>query len=162
MISSTVANQNKIPGVLISEIKDYIKPAVWETLNTYKDYKYVESITFINGIDDDGQLLKLVSFQYLRGTIGTKFKESHLAVDYDLLMKTLLKSSRVQAMNPITEEQLFNHYCSYGDLKDRNPVAQRIVGMEVDLTGKNLIKIEVGVPRSRGNRVVQVINATHL
>jgi hypothetical protein len=153
-------NQSKKihPGIPIEDIQKHVKPEVWATTHGHKDYSHVESITFIFGFDDEGEATREVSFQYLRGTFGTRFKENHLAISYDELLKLYLKSKSIQGLDKISELDLFNFYCAHGENKNRNPLSTRLVSMEVDMTGKNTIKLEIGVPKGRTNRVLEVIN----
>lgn len=146
------------PGIAIEKVEKHVKPEVWATVHAHKDYTHVESITFIFGIDDEGEATREVSFQYLRGTFGTRFKESHLAISYDELLKLYLKSKTIQELDKIGELDLFNFYCAHGENKNRNPLSTRLVSMEVDMTGRNTIKLEIGVPKGRTNRVLEVIN----
>lgn len=159
---TSVAHRKEKPGISIERVKDYIKPQVWDTINSHKDYQYVESIAFTFGFDDEGEPVRGLSLQYLRGTFGTRFKESHLNVPYDTILKTYLKSNLIQSLDTITENDLYRIYFAHGDAAQRNPLATRIVSMEVDLTGKNTIKIEVGIPKGRGNRIIEVINVKAL
>jgi hypothetical protein len=157
-----VISKGENKGVPIEVVKEYVKPSVWEKLNTHKDYSHVESICFCFNVNDEGDLSREVVFNYLRGTIGTRLKESHLQINYDELMKSYLKATHIRSFDKITEKDLFDYYCAYGEMKNRNPLSTKVVSMELNLMGKNNIKIELGIPRGRSNRVIEVTNSKFL